>query len=295
MPDWIVDHQSPFKTGRPDVASDSSDSDLPVDPAPTLDKTGPSRPFDAGPSASQRPVADEPAEASREGNGETKLLAAATGKPAASGLATPALPGEIPVVLPDKIPKTKALVELTGGDGPATDLSGDVGVVGRWIVHGQPGNKGLKLDLKGIVYGATIVPSAATICILNVGPSGAKVESVMSEFLQLREEGNFRDLEATLEGDEQEDMYMDSDDAMAGVYEIDRELAKDGHGEMEQKKRKRKDGGHKSTTGGLATKGWIVAKATGAAAKKKSGGGSTKGSRGAGKKGARGKRRGRGK
>lgn len=47
------------------------------------------------------------------------------------------------------------------------------------------------------------MPSPATVCILNVGLSGAKVESVMSEFLQLREEGNFRDLEATLEGDVQ--------------------------------------------------------------------------------------------
>ncbi len=38
----------------------------------------------------------------------------------------------------------------------------------------------------GVLYSATIVPCPVTMAVVNVGPSEAKVESLFTEFLQLR-------------------------------------------------------------------------------------------------------------
>ena len=61
----------------------------------------------------------------------------------------------------------QVIVELEGGEGSATDMAGDAGVVGRWLV--QPGAGGaqpqLQLDLKGVLYNASLVgPPACRAC-----------------------------------------------------------------------------------------------------------------------------------
>ena len=49
-------------------------------------------------------------------------------------------------------------MELEGGEGSATDMAGDAGVVGRWLVqHSGGAQPQLQLDLKGVLYNATLV------------------------------------------------------------------------------------------------------------------------------------------
>lgn len=68
------------------------------------------------------------------------------------------------------------LVECEGEGENALDLSGDVGAVGRFSVLKKPGGDGdnMFLDLKGVMYRATIVPST-TFMVVNLGPTEAKV------------------------------------------------------------------------------------------------------------------------
>jgi hypothetical protein len=49
------------------------------------------------------------------------------------------------------------IVELEGGNDSSVDLTGDAGVVGRWLVEGDDSNPELRMDLKGVVYAATTV------------------------------------------------------------------------------------------------------------------------------------------
>lgn len=44
------------------------------------------------------------------------------------------------------------------------------------------------LRTAGMVYMATTVPCATTLCVVNIGATEAKVECVLSSFLQLRED-----------------------------------------------------------------------------------------------------------
>ncbi len=44
-----------------------------------------------------------------------------------------------------------------GGEAEAVDLSGDAGVVGRWLVQGDEDNPQLCMDLKGVLFSATTV------------------------------------------------------------------------------------------------------------------------------------------
>lgn len=48
-------------------------------------------------------------------------------------------------------------MELESGNDSSVDLTGDAGVVGRWLVEGSEKNPELKMDLKGVVYAATTV------------------------------------------------------------------------------------------------------------------------------------------
>uniref|UniRef100_A0A0E0LVF6 Uncharacterized protein n=1 Tax=Oryza punctata TaxID=4537 RepID=A0A0E0LVF6_ORYPU len=53
----------------------------------------------------------------------------------------------LPLIIPDKVQRSKALIEC---DGDSIDLSGDVGAVGRIVISNSPnGNQDLLLDLKG--------------------------------------------------------------------------------------------------------------------------------------------------
>jgi hypothetical protein len=45
----------------------------------------------------------------------------------------------------------------------------------------------MRLDLKGVVYSVSVVPSATTLCVVNIMQTEARVETLASSFLQLRE------------------------------------------------------------------------------------------------------------
>ncbi|TVU40119.1 hypothetical protein EJB05_13569, partial [Eragrostis curvula] len=103
----------------------------------------------------------------------------------------------LPLILPDKVQRSKALIEC---DGDSIDLSGDVGAVGRLVVsNGPTGNPDLLLDLKGTIYKTTIVPSR-TFCVVSVGQSEAKIEAIMNDFIQLEPQSNLFEAETMMEG-----------------------------------------------------------------------------------------------
>ena len=43
----------------------------------------------------------------------------------------------------------------------------------------------------GVLYNATVVPCPMTMAIVNIGPTEAKIESLFSEYVQLREDARF--------------------------------------------------------------------------------------------------------
>lgn len=103
----------------------------------------------------------------------------------------------LPLVLSEKVQRTKALVEC---EGDSIDLSGDVGAVGRLMISDSPsGDHHMFLDLKGTIYKTTIVPSQ-TFCVVSFGPSEAKIEAIMNDFIQLQPQSNVYDAETMVEG-----------------------------------------------------------------------------------------------
>ncbi|CAH9070776.1 unnamed protein product [Cuscuta epithymum] len=103
----------------------------------------------------------------------------------------------IPLLLPEKVQRTKALVEC---DGDSIDLSGDVGAVGRVVISDNPSrNNEMLLDLKGTIYRTTIVPSR-TFCVVSFGQSEAKIEAIMNDFIQLTPLSNVHNAETMVEG-----------------------------------------------------------------------------------------------
>ncbi|KAB1205258.1 DNA-binding protein BIN4 [Morella rubra] len=103
----------------------------------------------------------------------------------------------LPLVLPEKVHRSKALVEC---EGDSIDLSGDMGAVGRVVISDTPsGNHEMYLDLKGTIYKTTIVPSR-TFCVVSFGQSEAKIEAIMDDFIQLTPQSNVYESETMVEG-----------------------------------------------------------------------------------------------
>jgi len=82
--------------------------------------------------------------------------------------------------------KSKVLFEIEGS-GEAIDLDGDTGAVGRWLAESS---RALKVDMKGVMYNARVVPAAGSIVVVAVNGDVAKIESVHREFIQRREGPN---------------------------------------------------------------------------------------------------------
>ncbi|KAJ4868077.1 DNA-binding protein BIN4 [Raphanus sativus] len=111
----------------------------------------------------------------------------------------------LPLVLSEKVNRTKVLVEC---EGDSIDLSGDMGAVGRVVVSDT--TEDMFFDLKGTIYKSTIVPSR-TFCVVNVGQSEAKIEAIMNDFVQLTRVSNVYEAETMVEGT-LEGFLFDSDD-----------------------------------------------------------------------------------
>ncbi|KMZ58805.1 hypothetical protein ZOSMA_73G00170 [Zostera marina] len=103
----------------------------------------------------------------------------------------------LPLILPEKVQRSKALIEC---EGDSIDLSGDVGAVGRVIISkNASGNDEMLLDLKGTIYKSRIVPST-TFCIVSFGQTEAKIESIMTDYVQLTPHSNVFEAETMIEG-----------------------------------------------------------------------------------------------
>ncbi|KAJ9521165.1 hypothetical protein QJQ45_022887 [Haematococcus lacustris] len=177
---------------------------------------------------------------------------------------------KLPLLLPDKVPRNKALLELVaGGDEAVVDLAGDAGAVGRLSVTGKAGSEELIVDLKGVMFAATILPLAATAMVINIQPNGAKppepppwalsvrlqVEAVFNDFVRLselrggwgEEEGEGAGLTSLLAEEDDEEHYM-----LQGEGEAAEGEATDGSGRKKPAK-KAKTGSSKAA-GGSAKK-----------------------------------------
>ncbi|KDO74714.1 hypothetical protein CISIN_1g019690mg [Citrus sinensis] len=146
----------------------------------------------------------------------------------------------LPLVMSEKLQRTKALVEC---EGESVDLSGDMGAVGRILVPGTAeGNHEMFLDLKGTIYKTTLVPSR-TFCIVSFGHSEAKIEAIMNDFIQLKPQSNVYEAETMVEGT-LDGFLFDSEDesdklAKAMPHQIDQN---DGIEEQTNEKTKVKSG-----------------------------------------------------
>ncbi|CAL8468020.1 g7559 [Coccomyxa elongata] len=139
-------------------------------------------------------IAEEAEQPDGEIGGEGTQADATKGSQAVKAAKTPLgkaaalapVAGEIPIMMPEKLSLTKFIVELEGGNDSSVDLAGDAGVVGRWLVEGDDKTPELKMDLKGVVYAATTVPCATTLCVVNLSATEARVEAMSQQYIQLR-------------------------------------------------------------------------------------------------------------
>ncbi|KAK1409082.1 hypothetical protein QVD17_35607 [Tagetes erecta] len=100
----------------------------------------------------------------------------------------------LPLLLADKLQRSKVLVEC---EGESIDLSGDLGSVGRVVISDS--HQDMLFDLKGTIYKTTIMPST-TFCLVSFGQSEAKIEAIMNDFVQLNPQSNVYEAETMVEG-----------------------------------------------------------------------------------------------
>jgi hypothetical protein len=185
---------TPASARLPSV-SPSSSLEAVLVPAPPR-AAAPASAARAKPAPAPSPAAERAAAAPAAPIVDTKAAPAAPAAPktakAKGARGAGAAPGaHLPLVLSDKLARAKVLVELEG-DGDVVDLDGDAGAVGRFyaLPPDDPACAGgtaseLRLDLKGVVYEARMVPSA-TCLVVRLEGGEAKVEAVMNEFMALR-------------------------------------------------------------------------------------------------------------
>ncbi|KAJ4877564.1 DNA-binding protein BIN4 [Raphanus sativus] len=129
----------------------------------------------------------------------------------------------LPLVLSEKVNRTKVLVEC---EGDSIDLSGDMGAVGRVVVSDT--TEDMFFDLKGMSPPPPSISLASLFMLLvtciiqvltpeilqfqvNVGQSEAKIEAIMNDFVQLTPVSNVYEAETMVEGT-LEGFLFDSDD-----------------------------------------------------------------------------------
>uniref|UniRef100_M4F612 Uncharacterized protein n=1 Tax=Brassica campestris TaxID=3711 RepID=M4F612_BRACM len=114
---------------------------------------------------------------------------------------------KLPLVLSEKVNRSKVLVEC---EGDSIDLSGDMGAVGRVVVSDT--TEDVFLDLKGMSPIPLISLASLFMLLLampvepdrtdyvNVSQSEAKIEAIMNDFIQLTPVSNVYEAETMVEG-----------------------------------------------------------------------------------------------
>jgi hypothetical protein len=145
----------------------------------------------------------------------------------------------IDVIIPEKLPGSKLVLELESHDDTiagATDLSGDTGAIGRLLKRsvatgdGSSPKECYELDLKGRIYSVSPVEFPGTIMVLNFTGDEARVESLTDAFLQLREDTRFRSEEEELKLKQWLQDDDDDDDHLGGSGSVPRKPSGAGGG-----------------------------------------------------------------
>ncbi|PPD93156.1 hypothetical protein GOBAR_DD09912 [Gossypium barbadense] len=105
----------------------------------------------------------------------------------------------LPLVLSEKVHRSKALVEC---EGDSIDLSGDMGAVGRIVVSGSASeNHEMFLDLKGMCCLNAFDRLALVRLRLRFVPElKTLIEAIMNDFIQLKPQSNVYEAETMVEG-----------------------------------------------------------------------------------------------
>lgn len=127
-------------------------------------------------------------------------------------------PESLKLQMPEKVAKAKILVETEATE--ATDLEGDVGVVGRAQRSDTSGNS--QLDLKGVIYDCHVLPAKSSMAVIHVSGSEAKVEAVFNDFVRLEESDSGRHLVSGREHEKHlaQKLAPASDDSNEGETEV---------------------------------------------------------------------------
>ena len=98
--------------------------------------------------------------------------------------------GQVLLRVPEKLSRSRVLLEYQVQEGRATDLSGDTGAVGRVLVSQAPdGRPRLGVDLKGILYRGEVVPTMS-LAVVTVGQEEARLDALMSSVVRLHPEAD---------------------------------------------------------------------------------------------------------
>ncbi|RDY07313.1 DNA-binding protein BIN4, partial [Mucuna pruriens] len=139
-------------------------------------------------------------------------------------------PARLPLMLSEKVHRTKALIECQGD---SIDLGGDMGAVGRIIISDSPSgdqemwfghvakNRSPSKDIEEmegsrITRGRgrlrkTIGKTIKKDLVVSFGQSEAKIEAIMNDFIQLKPQSNVYEAETMVEGT-LDGFFFDSDE-----------------------------------------------------------------------------------
>ncbi|XP_019437290.1 PREDICTED: DNA-binding protein BIN4 isoform X2 [Lupinus angustifolius] len=204
--DSKIDKQPPFKESIHSIWQLSSDSESCHDHSPKReDHTSLSKKASKEMSSQKqtddkghKPVQGKKTKGSAKGKGSGDVEIEEEEEETNEKLADPNVSSSrLPLMLSEKVHRTKALIEC---EGDSIDLSGDMGAVGRIVVSDSPsGDQEMYIDLKGTIYKTSIVP-CRTFCVVSFGQSEAKIEAVMNDFIQLKPQSNVYEAETMVEG-----------------------------------------------------------------------------------------------
>ncbi|CAB1115286.1 unnamed protein product [Ectocarpus sp. CCAP 1310/34] len=99
---------------------------------------------------------------------------------------------EVPLIVPPAVCKDNKASLLVHLRDEALNFAGDTGAIGRISVGGKKKGRGLTFDLKGQQFSGQIIPSA-TVMVVGIGKTEAKVEGLFSEVCRLDYKGNVFD------------------------------------------------------------------------------------------------------
>ncbi|CAN0170440.1 unnamed protein product [Ectocarpus sp. 12 AP-2014] len=99
---------------------------------------------------------------------------------------------EVPLIIPPAVCKDAKASLLVHLRDEGLNFAGDTGAIGRISVGGKKKDRGLTFDLKGQQFSGQIIPSA-TVMVVGIGKTEAKVEGLFSEVCRLDYKGNVFD------------------------------------------------------------------------------------------------------